>query len=261
MTINSLHISLDTLTRRKQILFIFSALNTLALLHFGLLQLRHLFSDYYFYNQTAQVVWHLSTYNIWAIGAMMLISYLPTKAKWYQHLGFFMAITSIYSLCSSLVHNDGLYQIWRGLIINMTGQIHLNILYYLTIILLIRSFRTNSPVSTKLKSKLVIEEGKITRCFDKEEIVYIKAEQNYVTISLVDGKTSMLRKTLKEVEELIPDPEFLRIQRSYIVNRNFIAELNRAANGTDLICRTTSGEEFPVSRKKKDWLRSKLALT
>ena len=259
MVLDSIFLIPRPIPKQKVVFLIFITLNLLALLHFGLLQVRHAFEDYYVYEQSRLLVKLIATYNVWALGGWFVMHFLPKKVKWYQHLFLFLALTVLYSFMSALFYNSGTYQIWRGFVINITGLIHLNLLFYLVIVFLVRHFRgavTNEDLSA---GRLIINEGKTIRSFDKSEIVFIKAEQNYVLIGSSQDKPVLVRKTLKEIADQVQsDQDFLHIQRSYIVNRHFVSALGRAANGTDLICEVTTGDTFPVSRKKRDWLRSRL---
>src|SRR4051812_14731117 len=59
-----------------------------------------------------------------------------------------------------------------------------------------------------------------------EEIYYLEATGNYVNFVLQD-KTVLSRMTLTEVELLLPEKQFIRIHRSFIVAVNKIDKLER----------------------------------
>lgn len=57
------------------------------------------------------------------------------------------------------------------------------------------------------------------------DIVYIEALENYVTIVLADKKYTILY-TMKGIENQLPSGIFIRIHRSYIVNKRMIRTIN-----------------------------------
>ncbi len=59
-------------------------------------------------------------------------------------------------------------------------------------------------------------------------IVYCQAENSYSTIHTSLNEAIVVTKTLKTLEELLPENMFLRIHKSYLVNRNYIKSFHRA---------------------------------
>ena len=53
---------------------------------------------------------------------------------------------------------------------------------------------------------------------------FIKSDGNYLEFE-TDGKTIIDRNKLKEILEKLP-PNFVKIHRSYIINKNFISSVN-----------------------------------
>lgn len=54
-----------------------------------------------------------------------------------------------------------------------------------------------------------------------EEVLYIEAAGNYVTLHL-EGAKHLYRITMSELEEQLPPKDFLRIHRSIIVNKRYV---------------------------------------
>ena len=50
------------------------------------------------------------------------------------------------------------------------------------------------------------------------EVLYIEAEQNYVNIHMVNGKKHTTHNTMKEMEECLPEKQFGRVHKSFIIN-------------------------------------------
>lgn len=82
------------------------------------------------------------------------------------------------------------------------------------------------------------------------DIIYCESEGNYTTINTVDDKQIVVTKPLKEIESLLPNPDFLRVHRSFIVNRCFIYIYNKLNNKIEL----KTGNYIPVSKSKKQQL-------
>lgn len=75
-------------------------------------------------------------------------------------------------------------------------------------------------------------------CF---KIVYIKSDNNYIEI-YTEKKTYIKRCSLESVHNLLKSEDFIRVHRSYIVNKNYIKAL--LSNQIEVISKT-----IPVSRK------------
>jgi two-component system, LytTR family, response regulator len=58
-----------------------------------------------------------------------------------------------------------------------------------------------------------------------EEIVFIEAMKDYLTIHM-GGRTVAIHMTLTKMEEMLPTGQFLRVNRSYIVRRGAIKEID-----------------------------------
>jgi two-component system, LytTR family, response regulator len=80
-------------------------------------------------------------------------------------------------------------------------------------------------------------------------ILYCEADSNYCKIVCLDGKNITLSKTLKYIEELLPNSIFQRIHKSYLVNLNYVTRFSKT---NELLVELCNGETLPVSVRKKD---------
>lgn len=80
------------------------------------------------------------------------------------------------------------------------------------------------------------------------QILYCKAESNYCSVKKIDGFTKVATKTLKFVEEVLPEKTFKRIHKSYVINLNYVVRYNKANKEIEL----TNGEKLPVSFRKEE---------
>ena len=78
-----------------------------------------------------------------------------------------------------------------------------------------------------------------------DEITHFEADVNYTHIHLQNGKQYTVSCTLKRFEEILQHTEFLRIHRSYIVNRLHIKKSNRHE------VLMSDGLRLPVARRRK----------
>jgi two-component system LytT family response regulator len=80
---------------------------------------------------------------------------------------------------------------------------------------------------------------------DLNSIEYVKADASYCTIQITNDKPLTISKPLKHIENQIEkNPIFIKIHKSYLVNRNFVKSLDRATNEIVLI----DGARLPISR-------------
>jgi len=77
------------------------------------------------------------------------------------------------------------------------------------------------------------------------DLMYIKSDDHYLNVFLSDGKNHFVRGKLNAITEELP-PNFIRCHRSYIVNSNFIKQVN-----SDIII-LIDKTQIPLSRSYKD---------
>ncbi|MCB0458691.1 MAG: LytTR family DNA-binding domain-containing protein [Flavobacteriaceae bacterium] len=97
-------------------------------------------------------------------------------------------------------------------------------------------------------------DGKIY-LLDREDIIMLKSDKSYTTVFLVNDKSIVVSKTLKEVEKKFEFPEFYRVHNSYLVNMNHVKEYLKSMGG-ELIM--SNGMSASISRNKKNELLEKL---
>lgn len=82
-----------------------------------------------------------------------------------------------------------------------------------------------------------------------KEIVYCKAESNYTTIILENGKKILVAKTLKEIDETLAGKDFFRVHKSFLVNVQHITRFVRGEGGYIVM---PDGTQITVARERKD---------
>ncbi len=63
-----------------------------------------------------------------------------------------------------------------------------------------------------------------------EQIAYLEANDKYVFVHTIDGQKHLTDQTLTTLEEKLP-PQFYRIQKSFIINKDRIREMHKHFNG------------------------------
>lgn len=85
--------------------------------------------------------------------------------------------------------------------------------------------------------------------FYSQDIIYLKADINYTEFFMNDGRKFTSSSTLKrhQADERLKD--FLRVNKSYLVNRRYIDECRDDATGNRIYL--TNGDEIRVSRRRR----------
>jgi two-component system response regulator LytT len=111
------------------------------------------------------------------------------------------------------------------------------------------SRRTGDTRPLKRPGKLLVDEGHKMSVVDEETILYLEKEEKTTKI-VTSGKQYFSRATLQELEEKLSPDLFFRSHRSYLVNLNFIEEIEPWFNGAySILLKNKSGTRIPVSRE------------
>lgn len=106
-------------------------------------------------------------------------------------------------------------------------------------------------------TRIVIRKGSGIKIIQLVNISYIGAEDDYVMIYYNEGK-ALKQQTMKYYEDNLPQSQFLRVHRSYIVNLEKITRLEPYSKD-NYVAVLNSGEKIPVSRTGYKTLREKLS--
>lgn len=97
----------------------------------------------------------------------------------------------------------------------------------------LKNIVTKDYIELKDKTKVYID-----------NLIYLKSDDHYLNVFLKDGKNHFVRGTLTKIADELP-PNFKRCHRSYIVNTNFIKQVN----STTIVL--TNKVKIPLSRTYK----------
>lgn len=84
---------------------------------------------------------------------------------------------------------------------------------------------------------------------DTDDILFAEAEGNYSKLKLKQDRSILVTKKIKELEEQLPEPLFIRIHHSYLVNARCIKKYYKGRGGHVILDDDTS---LPVSPARKD---------
>jgi two-component system LytT family response regulator len=87
------------------------------------------------------------------------------------------------------------------------------------------------------------------------DIIYGIADNNYTQMYLKDGRRLLSTKSLREIQELFEEQQFVRVHRQFIVNIDEIIKLVRGDNYHLLM---SDHKNIPISRSQKDKLISRI---
>ncbi|SFD19584.1 LytR/AlgR family response regulator transcription factor [Pseudoalteromonas denitrificans] len=107
------------------------------------------------------------------------------------------------------------------------------------------------------ESIAVKEQGEIVRV-PTGTIQWVDAAGDYMCLHTNDGKTHILRKTMKELEAELDPKLFVRVHRSAIVNTKQINKLVTQVSGEYQLV-LENGQELKVSRSYRDKVKAALA--
>jgi two-component system LytT family response regulator len=86
-----------------------------------------------------------------------------------------------------------------------------------------------------------------------EEIIYCQADGSYSEINLINGEKIIVSKSLRVIEELLKDDNFVRCHNSFLVN---IAKVEKFSSFSRTL--SISGHIIPVSRRNCHKIRKEL---
>ena len=88
---------------------------------------------------------------------------------------------------------------------------------------------------------------------DINNIVYLKADSNYTYFHFNCGNKTITSYTLKHWQALLSNTLFIRIHKSYLINKSMIKSINRKNHTISL----SNGDDIPISRgQRKEFMKS-----
>jgi len=109
---------------------------------------------------------------------------------------------------------------------------------------------SRKELNTTGDEEIFIKKGSSLVKLKLREIIYIEALENYVTLNTNDDKFT-IHFTMKAIENQLPSGVFIRVHRSFIINKSTIQAIKE--NSLDLIIGGTL-KNIPVGKSFRDSL-------
>lgn len=102
-------------------------------------------------------------------------------------------------------------------------------------------------VRPRVPETLLVSKGADECLVHVDRVQHVSAAGNYVDIHAGD-QTYLLRATMRQVEDLLPEPRFVRIHRSHLVNTNDIERIRIERSGSGSV-HLRGGKTLALSKK------------
>lgn len=108
-----------------------------------------------------------------------------------------------------------------------------------------------------IQDRLLIPTGKDIRFIPLNKLMQCESDNNYTRLILESGEKLLISKTLKSIENKLPEDQFIRLHNQHIVNISFIKKYSKSDGG---FFELNNGTKVPISRYKKDQVLKQLKL-
>jgi len=117
-------------------------------------------------------------------------------------------------------------------------------------------YYSHKEVSNKGDNQIFIKKGSSLVKLKIKDIIFIEALENYITLNTTDGKY-LIHFTMKGIENQLPSSLFIRIHRSFIINKSLIHAIHE--NSLDITIGNTI-KSLPVGKSFREDLMNDINL-
>ncbi|MCG9911607.1 MAG: LytTR family DNA-binding domain-containing protein [Flavobacteriales bacterium] len=107
-----------------------------------------------------------------------------------------------------------------------------------------------------LPNKIGLPTGEGIEFVSYKEIIRVESDSNYSIVFFTSGNKLIVCRTLKEMEQLLNDFNFVRVHHSHIINPEYLQRFVRQDGGYVVM---TDGSVISVSRSRKDDFLNKMS--
>lgn len=118
----------------------------------------------------------------------------------------------------------------------------------------VQKYYTRKEISNTGNEEIFIKSGSSLVKLKLREIVYVEALENYVTVNTNEDKYT-IHFTMKAIESQLPAGIFIRVHRSYIVNKTKIQSIKENTLELNL---GNSVKSIPVGKSYRDTLLNEI---
>jgi two-component system LytT family response regulator len=90
-----------------------------------------------------------------------------------------------------------------------------------------------------------------------QDIMMLEGDGNYTYVHMINGKKILISKTLKEFCEAFKEYDFARVRKSYLINLNFLKEVNLSI---EPYVTMETGHRIEISRRRKTDFQKQLRI-
>ena len=119
--------------------------------------------------------------------------------------------------------------------------------------LLVNNLITNLQQKKPENFKLALSTTEGVSFFDPAHIMYCEGENNYTRFVFIHHKPILISKTLAEYEDMLGEHHFIRIHKSYLINKKYVVKVDKEG-----IVTMKDGKVLMISRRRKDTVMSLL---
>jgi DNA-binding LytR/AlgR family response regulator len=105
------------------------------------------------------------------------------------------------------------------------------------------------------ESQILLMVGNHPQNLKISHIIYIESLEKYSKVFTLDGKKIIVKKLMKEWEEILPGNLFIRIHRSTIINLDYVKKFEKWFNYSYRVFLEKVEEPFVVSRRNSEKIR------
>jgi len=116
---------------------------------------------------------------------------------------------------------------------------------------------TEDHVRYRYTDRILMSERNQIKFVLLENITMISASRDYTTVETIDGKSSLIMRSMAEWMNRLPSEHFIRIHRSYIVNMNHIEKIIRNSTSSARVFLKNHPDSISLSRTYYNVLREK----
>jgi two-component system LytT family response regulator len=117
---------------------------------------------------------------------------------------------------------------------------------------------TSASQSPQQQDRIVIKDHSTIRIIPVNQVQYIEAADDYIKVVTAEGHW-LKNKTMAAMEKQLPDQQFVRIHRSYLVNVQEISKLHPMEKES-YVAVLKNNKQLPVSKTGYQKLKEKLGI-
>lgn len=94
--------------------------------------------------------------------------------------------------------------------------------------------------------KLALSTSEGIFLYEPKEIILLEGSSNYTKFFFANQKQLVVAKTLKEYEDILVEHQFLRVHKSYLVNKSHVLKVDKEG-----VLELSNKMNIPISRRRK----------